>query len=226
MEKKVSKNLALLGATGFTGNHVLLYTLERGYRVRALVRSSSLSKIGLQHPNLELVVGDVTERKSIVEVLKNVDAVVSALGPSQDATAFEVHSCAAKFLAEEMPKCGISRYVALSGATMSVPTDKFAFRNKFIKLMALFFTKTNRELDKLLKDKQNEYKILSQSSLDWTIVRAPFIVPNKYEREAKIGANKMGGMKVKVEELAEKLILLIDSKHYSKQAVFIHSVKK
>lgn len=217
--------LAVLGASGHTGNMVVRYALNSGHCVRALVRHPSrMSPIPeAQREILDIIRGDVTDADATGELIKGADAVVSALGPSDFQTGFKVHSSAAFHLSRQMPQAGISRYVAVSGASLAVPTDKFSVRGKFFSTAALILTKVNGRLNLLLSDKRNEYGILKDSDLDWTIVRPPYIVPGGYLRDAKITPFTLHGSKVRVAELAKALVDLAVTYRFSKQAVFINS---
>ncbi len=62
------------GANGFTGSHLVRALLERGDRVVALARrSSDLSR--LEGCDVELVYGDITDRKSLKTAMTEVDQV-------------------------------------------------------------------------------------------------------------------------------------------------------
>ena len=217
---------AILGASGHTGTMAVSYCLGRGYNVRGLVRNPArMPKMPEGGAGVfEAVRGDVTERDAVRDVIRGADAVISALGPTELKTGFKVHSSAALHLSALMPEEGISRYVAVSGASLSVPTDKFSIRGKFFSTAAVLFTKANRSLKKLLDDKRAEYEILSGSGLDWTVVRPPWIVPEPYRRDANITPFRLYGSRVRVAELGKALVDLAVDGRFSKQAVFINSV--
>ena len=217
---------AVLGASGRTGVMAVSYCLRAGHNVRGLVRNPARA---MQTPEggtgvFEAVRGDVTEREAVRDVIRGTDAVISALGPTELRTGFRVHSSAARHLSELMPEEGISRYVAVSGASLSVPTDKFSVRGKFFSGAAWLLTKTNRSLKNLLDDKRAEYEILCESGLDWTVVRPPWITPEPYMRDANITPFRPGGIRVRVAELGKALVDLAVDGRFSKQAVFINSV--
>jgi putative NADH-flavin reductase len=52
--------------------------LKNGYAVKALVRTPA--KLGLQHPNLQVVQGDLTDSAKVEETIRGTDAVVSLIG--------------------------------------------------------------------------------------------------------------------------------------------------
>ena len=215
--------IAVLGSTGQTGRLIVKYAVQSGLKVRALIRNPA--KFPFSHAGLQVVQGDATHYDSITELINGAHTVVSALGPRDRATGFKVCSSAASLLAESMPKAGISRYVAISGASLAAPTDKFSLRGKFFRVAALVLTRTSHDLKALLTDKQSEYETLKESSLLWTLVRPPYIVPGEYLLPPVITPHTLPGSTVRVAELAQAIINLALSEQYPRQAVFISSRK-
>ena len=64
------------GATGFTGSYVVPLLLDRGYRVRCLVRSSSDRK-ALSGMEVEWVSGDLSSRESLEKSMNGVHTLVN-----------------------------------------------------------------------------------------------------------------------------------------------------
>ena len=86
-DARTPKSIALLGATGNTGRHVLLVALARGHSVKALARdpqklvdanSNRISKE--QSSRLSIVQGDAAKKESIAELLQDCDCVISCIG--------------------------------------------------------------------------------------------------------------------------------------------------
>ncbi len=69
-------NIALIGASGFVGSHLLTEALNRGHKVTAIVRDAS--KITAKHPNLTIKTGDVRDENTVADLVKGHDAVLSA----------------------------------------------------------------------------------------------------------------------------------------------------
>jgi dihydroflavonol-4-reductase len=80
------------GATGLTGSNVCLQLLERGDTARALVRRPE-DAAALDESGVELVAGDVTDRRSVVDAAAGCEAVVHAAallgGATQDRAEFD-----------------------------------------------------------------------------------------------------------------------------------------
>jgi dihydroflavonol-4-reductase len=75
----------LTGASGFLGIHVLQRLLDDGHRVRALVRTPtkvrehvSMLGVDLDHPNLEVVAGDMTDAAVVKEAAAGCDRAIHA----------------------------------------------------------------------------------------------------------------------------------------------------
>lgn len=74
------KNVLITGADGFIGSHLTEMLLHKGYKVRALSYYNSfnywgwLEDIG-QHPNLEVVTGDVRDPHFCKHITKGIDTI-------------------------------------------------------------------------------------------------------------------------------------------------------
>lgn len=75
-------NIALFGASGMIGRRILDEALERGHRVRAIVRDPSRLEGRLD--GLTVEVGDILDPASVFARASGCDAVVSAFGVRAD----------------------------------------------------------------------------------------------------------------------------------------------
>ena len=88
------KTLAILGATGQTGHHLVAQALNKGHIVKALVRNEEKLKNILaseqqitEHKNLHIVkVSNIFDSEELKEPLKDADVVMSTLGFSKGST--------------------------------------------------------------------------------------------------------------------------------------------
>lgn len=67
------------GATGFLGHNLIPALTQAGYQVRALVRPTSSADFLKSH-NVEVVVGDVLDRDSLMEAMKGCRYVIHGAG--------------------------------------------------------------------------------------------------------------------------------------------------
>ncbi|MHA1502489.1 MAG: NAD-dependent epimerase/dehydratase family protein [Candidatus Heimdallarchaeota archaeon] len=63
------------GASGFLGGHLVKELLSRDYHVKALVRKTSDTSTLEKTANLQLVYGDLTNSKSIIDALTDVELI-------------------------------------------------------------------------------------------------------------------------------------------------------
>jgi putative NADH-flavin reductase len=80
--------LTIFGATGRTGQHLVKQALQRAHQVTAFTRASE--KLDASDENLRVVRGDVQDAASVDQAVAGADAVVSALGPTENKPVFAV----------------------------------------------------------------------------------------------------------------------------------------
>ncbi|AFZ69193.1 NAD(P)-dependent oxidoreductase [Deinococcus peraridilitoris] len=157
-------NLAILGGTGRTGQHLITLALQRGHNVRVLARDPS--KIKRQHERLSIIPGDARDMNAIARLLEHSDAVLSALGPTPG-TSSDTMTSAAQHLVTLLPSHGIRRLITLTGAGVSHPGDQPKLIDHVIRTLLKLTQPT------ILNDSTTHANLIRASTLDWTIVRVP-----------------------------------------------------
>ena len=105
--------IALIGATGRIGAHLLREARERGHEVLALVRPG-VAKAGSAHPARAV---DMFQPAELAEALRGQDAVVSAYGVPTDAL-LHLLPAAARAIVQAARLAGVRRVVTVGGAGM------------------------------------------------------------------------------------------------------------
>lgn len=163
--------IIIFGATGFSGQAILVEALKQGHEVTLLVRD--ISKFQIEHKNLTIFEGNVLDPQTVASVLQNQEAVIQCLGVGGkgDGKPTTFISDATKVIVEEMQKQNIKRLIAMSnvGAGNSIAFQPWFF-TKFI---LPYFMKW---LKVIIEDKNRMEPIIMNSNLNWTIVRCPNIV--------------------------------------------------
>ncbi|HEV2376791.1 MAG TPA: NAD(P)-binding oxidoreductase [Streptosporangiaceae bacterium] len=152
--------IALLGATGGIGGHVLGWALESGHTVQALARTPEALHPA---PGLTVVQGNALDADSVTEVVDGAQAVVSALGP-RGAKAPGLLAGAAANTVVAMAKTAAQRLVCVSAAGAFISTDSnmaWLIKSVLPRVLATQFADVRRMED-----------VVRASGLDWTLVRA------------------------------------------------------
>ena len=79
-------NVALTGATGFIGSHVLSDLHEHGHQVTALVRNDEQADV-VAARGATPTVADLYDRTAVVSVLRDVDATIHTASPGDETSA-------------------------------------------------------------------------------------------------------------------------------------------
>ena len=114
-----------------------------------------------------------------------------------------------------MDACKTSRYIVITGLNVDTPFDQKSPKTRF----ATDWMKTNYPLT--TADKQLEYNLLSESNLDWTLVRLPMIEQTDDKGEIVVSLEDCPGKKISATDLAFFLIGQLSDKTYLRQAPFI-----
>ena len=160
MRQDVSKQaVAVLGATGATGRHVVRTALRSGHRVVALVRRAGSFDpvVGL----CEVVWTDLADEATLTAALHGVDVVISALGGAERGPT-SVCTDAIRTTIPAMTAAGVDRLVAISAHGVLETHDRSLYS------MAVWSTVAAR-----MRDKEAMEALIVDSSVDWTIVRPP-----------------------------------------------------
>lgn len=208
------KKIALLGATGQTGNQFLLKVLDKGYNVKALVRNPNTLEI--QHPLLEVLKGDVQNPHDVEKLVSSTDVVVSLFGHVKGSADW-VQTEGTKNIVAATKKNNVRRIISLSGGALPFPEkDEPKFADKLIRgIMKIVASK-------ILNDSIEHAKVLKTSGLEWTIVRAPRLTnePGKGTyRVGWVGVNS--STQISRSDLADFIVTLINDTSYDGQMPFV-----
>ncbi len=170
--------LAIFGATGKTGRHLVQQGLDKGHDITVLVRDPA--KLGLQHPKLRAVKGDVlTDAAAVEQTISGADAVVVALGATSVKERTSIVENGTRAVMEGMKKAGARRMVVISvlGAHETSQQSGFIFHRIARPLMRMLVPTFHHIV---FVDKERMEDAVRQTDLDWTLVRAPRLVEGPF----------------------------------------------
>ena len=144
------RTLALTGATGFVGSHLLRTARDAGYEIRALTRGWRPPEEGI-----DWVDGALDRPDSLAKLVGGADAIihVAALINAPDRAAFEaVNVAGTAAMVDAARRAGVRRFVNISSLAAREP-----------------------ELSDYGRSKARAERLVAASGLDWTTVRPPAV---------------------------------------------------
>jgi putative NADH-flavin reductase len=160
--------IAVIGAAGRTGAHVVGQALARGDGVIAIARTPE--KIGLRHDRLTLTRADVRQRDQLAAAIDGADALISALGTGGSRGPTDVYSLGASNELDVMRTRGIDKLAVISAAPAGPRAEQpFLQRRLAMPLLELF-------LGPIYADMRRMETILGASRTHWVALRPPRLV--------------------------------------------------
>lgn len=198
--------LFILGATGGIGRRLLQLGLERGHQVTAYVRSPK--KIESAHDWLNVIQGDIFNADQMAQAMAGHDVVLSAFGPTT-LRASTLRRQFGKILAAALRKSGGRRCQIVSAA--------FLFQNVGIIGRILKATLFRQ----MIPDMAGMETEISQSDLDWTIVRPPRLTNGLARRAYRVVDGRLpdGGFLISRADVAHFMIGEAEKPAHRKQIV-------
>jgi putative NADH-flavin reductase len=172
----------VIGATGGTGRQLVAQALERGLDVMALARNPAA--LGVEHPRLRVVEGDVLDQRIIDETMRGRDAVLSALGHKQFFRPTRILSEGTRNVLRAMETQGVRRLVCETALGIGDSAGRMGlYYTLFVIPVILPF---------YFWDKTRQERLIAESRVDWIIVRPAALTNSarrgKYRHGSHVGS--------------------------------------
>ena len=196
-------NIALIGATGFVGPHILQEALNRGHRINAVVRNPA--KIKITDDNLKILTGDVLNEKILVNLLKGNEAVLSAYNAGwKNPNLYNEYTQGVNSILRATKEAGVKRLITVGGAgSLEIEPGK-----QFVDTPE--FPAEWKEGALAARDFLNVLK--KENGLDWTFLCPSIMLkPGKRTGKFRVGKDnplfdENGNSEISVEDLAVAMI--------------------
>lgn len=167
-----------------------------------------------KNDKIEIVEGQIQDIENIRELLRDCKIVINTFG--QPTKEEPMYSKATKNILEVMKDLNISRYIGVSGGSLTINDDKKSVLNRFgAKMFELLFPK-------MMVDKKLEWGILFKNKhIHWTLIRLPFVKDSLKSNYIKESLTDMPGTKITNQDIATFIIDHIDNPKYIHKAPFI-----
>jgi putative NADH-flavin reductase len=153
--------IMIVGATGGTGRQLVDQALERGFEVTALVRNPA--KLGMDHPNLTVLQGDVMDEASVDAAVRGQDAVVSALGHKRFFSLARILSTGTRNILRSMETHDVARFVCETSLGIGDSAGRLGLYYTLFVIPVI--------LPLYYWDKTRQENAIAGSKVDWVIVR-------------------------------------------------------
>ena len=122
--------VAVFGATGTIGKHLISQSLDQGHEVTAFSRNKSKLQ-EYKHSNLKTIEGDVFNPTDVARAVQDQEVVIIALGSGKSRTS-RVRSEGAKHIIAAMKAHGVGRLICQSTLGTYESNDNLNFFWKHI----------------------------------------------------------------------------------------------
>ena len=205
--------IALFGGTGPTGKYIIEEALRQGHELTVYTRDAG--KLSAFGSTIKVVVGDLNNREAIKACIAGADAVISALGPnSQKAVEKRPIMRGAGTIISVTEELDVRRFIQISTASHRDPKDGFDLKSQA--LVTLFKLIAHNAYDDIKATAQ----LVSNSHLDWTLVRIPFLKDGPATGQVDVGwyGKTKLGMKLSRGNLAKFLVDQVAAKEFVRAA--------
>lgn len=206
--------VAVLGATGWIGRHIVEEAASRGHEVIALVRdlaSADLNAAALRR--FDLLDGS----QELAEAVAGADVVISAIG-GRAAANHDIVARTAQRLLAELPTAGVDRLLWVGGAgTLEVAPG--------VELVTLPDFPEEYKPEAVAMSEALAVFRGTESTVNWTFVSpAAEIFPGEKQGTYRIGgdellADEQGASRISVSDYAAAMIDELEAGHYPKQRI-------
>jgi putative NADH-flavin reductase len=187
----------IIGGTGKAGQYLVNELLRQEIPFKMIPRPA----------------GDMSDIQAVRALLKDCTVVISTIGQRPGEPL--ISTLATRHVLQVMEEYGIRRYILVAGLTIDVPGDQKSVQNRE---MTGFMQRTYPDAT---ADKQRTFELLSNSRVNWTLVRVPVIRLAEATRSVAVQLDDCPGTEINAGDLARFLVAQVDDGTYIQQAPFI-----
>jgi putative NADH-flavin reductase len=208
--------IAIFGASGATGRLLTECCLAAGYKVTALVRRPATFALREQ---VSVVEGSAFDAEVVQRTVEGANVVLSALG-ARSLRREEVLERAVPLIVAAMQQSGVRRIVALGsvGALEDSLKKQPAWCRWFVQQIVY-----RTFLKWPVASQGAQWKVLSTSGLDWTMVMPPMLVNSPGRGTFRVDGEALprNGARISREDVADFMMQQIGSAEWVGKGVYI-----
>jgi putative NADH-flavin reductase len=208
--------VSIFGASGATGALLTQRCLAAGDNVTALLRTPE--KFPLRE-RVRVVVGSAFDDMAVRQTVEGADVVLSALG-ARSLRREDVLERAVPRIVTAMQQAGVKRIIALGGA--SAFSNSLAAQPALVRwfILNLFYKVIFKWPS---HDQAAQWRALSTSGLDWTMVMPPMLTNGPARRSYRVDGDALPprGIRINRADVAEFMMQQIENPQWVGKGVYI-----
>lgn len=209
--------VAIFGANGATGRLLTRRCLTAGDPVTALLRTpAAFPYVDRVH----VVQGDAFDPVAVRRTVEGADVVLSALGAHSPLKNENVLPRAVPRIIEAMKQTGVRRIIVLGSAgAVSDSLRKQPFWRRWIVEKIVYRT----VLKWPVVEQIAQYRLLSASGLDWTMVMPPMLTNARARGQYRVDGEALprNGSHISREDVADFMMLQLNDEQWVGRGVYI-----
>ena len=202
--------IAVFGATGRTGQHVVRLARDRGHEVIAAARGATRSD---WPSDVRAVAVDIRDAAAVTTALTGADAAVVAVGVGSSRGPTTVYSDGVANVLHGLAATGARRLTVIS-AVPAGPRDALSAGQRLVsRILDRFFAAT-------YTDMRSMEATLRTSTLGWTCLRAPRLIDRPARGRYRLDERPVGGS-ITHTDLAAALLDTLETSTYERQFRYV-----
>lgn len=209
-------NIIVFGATGNTGKEIVSQAIAQGHSVTAFARDpAALSSIS----HVRIIQGDVFDSAAVSNAIQGHRAVLSALGARNRSSLVLTH--AIPNIVNGMRQHYISRLIVLGASGLD--RDHGKYQNALTNMVIWLLKKT--VLRYPFTDQRAQERIMVESKLDYTIIRAPRLTDGPFTGKYRVLPDALppGALRISRADVAHFMLLQLTDPRFHRQGPYIGS---
>lgn len=208
------ETVAVFGATGGTGAHLVAAARQRGWGVRALCRPGR--RLGSRDSEIVALYGELTDPAALAETVSGCQAACCVFGPRPPHT--DVFCAAATHaIIQALARAGITRLISQTGAMIGPYPQN---RTLPFELMAKLFA---RQRPAAAADRWQQEVAVRESGLEWTVIKPPRLTDGPASPRVRAGPDLRVGLTSKIgrADLANLIVSELVEARFRRETVFV-----
>ena len=208
--------VSIFGASGRTGVLLVERCLDAGHDVTALLRTPSAFRYANR---VHVIQGSVFDLAAVRQTVAGANVVLSALG-ARSLRRENILERSVPLIVEAMRAEGVRRIIVLgsAGALADSLKKQAAWRRWFVQTIVY-----NTFLKWAVASQISQWKTLSASGLDFTMVMPPMLTDSKARGVYRIDGEALprGGRQIARQDVADFMVAQIGSSRYVGKGVYV-----